>query len=83
MTPVTNARPRGASRTIGAAETTIITSSTVEGWTETVAIIGDQPFMQEIKRSLEEIDSGERLYSFEEIFGEPPSLSDDADDDED
>lgn len=77
MTTLTNAKPSfQATEVIGGRQFTI-NDSTMHGWVETLAIMSDRAFMNEIEQGLAEIERGERLYTFEEIFGEPPAASDD------
>lgn len=41
--------------------------------------MSDREFMRDVEQGLAEIDRGERLYTFEEIFGESPEAAAEAD----
>ena len=58
--------------TVGVGAAVVLRGSTVEDWTETLAIMRDPDLMEDIEAGLAEIERGDRLYSFEDLFGEPP-----------
>ncbi len=42
-----------------------------EGLAETRSILEDENFARDIEAGLAQVDAGEKLYSFEEVFGVP------------